>query len=87
MREFLVLARSAGDHFEVAWRAALAAVKWPHDTSNRRQWREALDSYKDEYRAAYELRPTRAAQNAAALLAALEPEYLDPNEYELIAAA
>lgn len=87
VREHLVVCRRAGMDFESSWYAALRRVKWPHDTTARRQWRDALSENMGEFQAAYEGRPTEAGHWSAALLAALEPgDGVDPNEYDLIAA-
>jgi hypothetical protein len=56
----LISARAEGEDFETAWGRARrrGAVRYPHDTPERRAWREALDFARPEFEAAYEGRPT-----------------------------
>lgn len=42
MRIFLARARIQGFAFEVAWAWAWERVKWPHDTTARRDWKRVL---------------------------------------------
>jgi len=57
----LATMRSLGFAFEDAWEKAWAEVIWPHDTAHRRQWKSACLWAREEYRAAYELMPTKHA--------------------------
>lgn len=54
LRVALGEARCAGLGFEDAWKAGMRQVIWPHDTPSRQEWRRALRSTKNEWRAAYE---------------------------------
>lgn len=42
-------------------------IRFPHDTSTRREWREALDATKSEWSSAWHGHPTRAAASFDAL--------------------
>lgn len=57
----LAEARQRGDDFEEAWRWAFRAIKWPHDTTQRRQWKVALEGTREEWEASYERTPTATA--------------------------
>ena len=58
MREQLARRRRAGVPFDMAWEAAYARIRWPHENPTRRQHKEALLGAKEEWRAAYEQRET-----------------------------
>lgn len=63
MLKALRRAREDGEDFDQGWYRAMrsrhsGAVKWSHDTTARRDWKAALESSRDEWRAAYYNRPT-----------------------------
>lgn len=62
MLEVLGEQRAMGVAFDRAWDAGWLAITktraWPHDTTERRGWKEALTLARPEFCAAYELRPT-----------------------------
>jgi hypothetical protein len=66
----LLYARRRGLPFEEAWEEALPTV-YPNDSAMRTQWRDALTGTKEEWRAAYEGRPTAFSRAAPALLPVL----------------
>ena len=56
----LLQGRADGLPFEFAWSAALDRVCWPHDDTERAEWRQALAWAKDEFEDSYthpELQP------------------------------
>ena len=88
VRVALIRLRTLGVEFDDAWEVAFGAIKWPYDTNQKRQWRTALADAREEFYAAYEGRPSRVCECALALMGALEDrEGVDPNDYELRAAA
>ena len=52
----------AGAPFDMAWDRAWDRVEWPHETPNRRAWKQGLAWSRDAWRAAYE--ETGAATDA-----------------------
>lgn len=59
LREGLARQRASGvESFDEAWAASWLGVRWPHDTVQRRQWKEALMEMRPEWQAAYEGRAT-----------------------------
>lgn len=46
--------RAAGIPFDFAWSASLLEVIWPADSSERGQWRAALEWARAEFQDAYE---------------------------------
>jgi len=68
VRDALAACRSAGMLFDEAWalvvdgattRSGHGMVKLPHNTGERRGWREALEATRGEWESAYERRPSR----------------------------
>jgi hypothetical protein len=53
LRVALAYLRCEGYLFDDAWPLALKRVVWPHDTTHRRQWREALRATRPEWEACY----------------------------------
>ena len=58
VRQRLAVARRQGVSFDVAWDLLLNGfrgqrVKFPHDTTERRQWREVLEETRDVWEAAF----------------------------------
>lgn len=66
----------SADHFDRLFSDALRAVVWPHDTTHRQQWREAIDEAREEMLAAYEGRETRVA----AIFRAIPPQLFAVDE-------
>ena len=46
--------RGKGLRFDRAWELAWERTSWPHDTDQRRQWKDCLRATKDHWRSAYE---------------------------------
>ena len=44
LRVTLGRARANGREFEDAWEFAFANVRWPHDTTHRREWKDILSA-------------------------------------------
>jgi hypothetical protein len=42
LRCALERAREYGRDFDDAWESAVAHIRWPHDTTHRREWKEIL---------------------------------------------
>lgn len=57
MRLSLERARGYDRDFDQAWDSAFANVRWPHDTTHRREWKGILDdpNTKEIWRSAYYL--------------------------------
>lgn len=56
-----------------------AGVLWPHRTDDRREWKNAIRSARDEWQRAYEGRPSRVAAILTAIRARIvEAETRDP---------
>ena len=51
MRKLLVFGREHGWEFELAWRWSYERVKFPHDTTHRREWKQVLGERHDDARA------------------------------------
>jgi hypothetical protein len=71
MRETLARLRSNGLPFELAWMKAMRAMRWPHPTVDRREWRALLAEHKDEWQAAYERQPSPSRPESGPAFAAL----------------
>jgi hypothetical protein len=56
--------------FEIAWRFAFARVRWPHDTTHRREWKRIIEdpAGRDVWRRAFELEPPTARDRTLARL-------------------
>lgn len=54
LRALLARSRANGRDFGSAWDFAWRSMVMPHDTEERRAWREALDATRSEWRRAYE---------------------------------
>jgi hypothetical protein len=72
LRHALERDRAAGVDFDEAWERAREAIRFPHRTEPRDQWKAALDATRDEWRAAWHGEPTAFATVAEALLAATD---------------
>jgi hypothetical protein len=46
MRILLTHAREEAMGFEQAWAFAFSRIRWPHDTTHRREWKYVLESEK-----------------------------------------
>lgn len=82
LRRVLERAREHGLTFDQGWYRAMGsrhptAVKFPHDTPARREWRTALDATKAEWRAAFDLKPTRVGGHIDALRSHFDTEGAD----------
>jgi hypothetical protein len=44
LRVLLIHARDRGFAFDEAWEWAWARIRWPHDTTHRREWKAVLES-------------------------------------------
>ena len=55
IRVFLARARAQEMEFDFAWTWAWERVRWPHDTTNRRDWKKVLGrlDVQDEFKSAY----------------------------------
>lgn len=55
MRVHLNRARKFGMTWEAAWLWSLERIRWPHDTAERREWKELLEqeSMRGAWRCAY----------------------------------
>lgn len=73
--------------FEEAWELTWRRIVWPHDTDHRRQWKEALRSTREEWRACYTDMPSVASGNMTVLVAALLPTEPDDAEIAGVVAA
>jgi hypothetical protein len=56
LRELLTSARREGKSFELAWSIAMRQVKWPYDTTHRREWKAVLEDGRLVWMACYERR-------------------------------
>ena len=45
MRELLVNARALQKNFDDAYEFAFSRIRWPHDTTHRREWKALLGDY------------------------------------------
>lgn len=50
-RRLLVYGRERGWSFETSWRWAYERVRWPHDTTHRKEWKGILGESHDDPRA------------------------------------
>lgn len=71
MRLLLDDARSRAMEFEQAWEFAFSRIRWPHDTTHRREWKAVLESKKAiaVWRSAYERAPSTETEKTLAHLA------------------
>lgn len=55
LRIKLKRARAYGQDFDTAWEAAFENIRWPHDTTHRREWKAILGDplAKEVWRAAF----------------------------------
>lgn len=49
-RKLLEYGRERGWPFETAWRWSYERVRWPHDTTHRREWKKILGESHDDQR-------------------------------------
>lgn len=72
LRVALALARKGGFDFDTAWASAFASIRWPHDTTHRREWKKILSAPEtvEAWRAAYEREACASRQLAMARLVA-----------------
>jgi hypothetical protein len=80
LRELLAASKAEGIPFDEAWPSALSQMtrekSWPHATIERRQWREALDASRPEYRRCYQDEPSTFSNIVSAILTRAEPEQI-----------
>jgi hypothetical protein len=71
MRVLLMRARERGMTFDAAYSFAFARIRWPHDTSHRREWKVVLadPAGVQTWREAYERTPLPKDRAAIANLA------------------
>jgi hypothetical protein len=62
LRNNLQRCRNAGMRFDQAWARSIRAIRWPHDTRQREDWRAALRGTREEWRACYYGEMTPAAE-------------------------
>jgi hypothetical protein len=80
-RKLLEYGRERDWPFETAWRWAYERVRWPHDTTHRREWKKVLGESPDDprktpvqqreaWRSAYERRSQSPREQSAGMLVA-----------------
>lgn len=60
MRMMLAAHREEGLGFDLAWRKAWRRIKWPWDTTHRRQWKATLEESKGTWEECYDRVPEGA---------------------------
>jgi hypothetical protein len=80
-RRLLEYGRERGWAFETAWRWSYERVRWPHDTTHRREWKKILGESPDDprrvpsqqrqaWQSAYERLPQSRREQSVGLLVA-----------------
>lgn len=83
-RRGLERARRDGLPFDEAWARVVGRhgrrgeVRYPHATEYRRQWRAALEAAREEFRLAYELRPSPLSVALASHFVGQAPDHSRP---------
>ncbi len=71
MRVLLERARERDMNFDEAWDFAFARIRWPHDTTHRREWKDIFRSVKSRrvWRSCFERQPPLEREKNLAHLA------------------
>ena len=72
LRVALKRSRANGRDFDSAWTFAMSNIRWPHDTTHRREWKAILEAPEtvEAWRLAYHNEPCASRQLAVARLVA-----------------